>query len=381
MIKILALVILLSPFASAMELLEVNTSARALGMGNAYTAIVADKDALFYNPARLANIKGINLTIFDPYIGADGQDVYDTYTDFNDSTSSANQFATQLKRLYGRKVWIGGGAKAALAVPNFAIAGYDAFSGSAVMHNPAFPNLDVNFANDYGLAGGFAFNLAPGLNMGFVGRRITRVGAQFPLGVSTLALLSSTALQDRLNNRGTGYAMDWGLSMTVPTPVEPTFTFVWKQVGYTTFTQEFGSTAPPMMKDEMIAGIGLAVKAPLLTIRPAADFKYLNNTKEQLGKKLHFGLELDFSIFKLRTGLYQGYYTAGVGVDIGLIKVDAATYGVEMGVYPGQLEDRRYVIQATLELGFDPSFGFLGGGKGGKGGSGGGGGGALKQRR
>lgn len=360
-------IILISHIAGAQELLEVNASARALGMGNAYTAIVEDKDALFYNPARLAHVKGINLTVFDLTLGVNGEDVYDTYTEFQDVDSSSSAFATQLREFYGKKIWIGGGAKTAVAIPNFAVAGFDSFSGSAALHNPAFPNLDVNFANDYGAAIGFSFNIMPGISTGLTGRKITRIGSQFPLGVDTLAVLSSSQLQDSLNNRGNGYALDYGLSASLPTPVAPTFTFVWKQIGYTTFTQEFGSRPPPLMMDEMIAGFGMAVKLPGLTIRPAADFKYLNRPKVQLGKKLHFGLELDFPIFSLRGGLHQGYYTVGAGFNLGILKIDAASYGVEMGVYPGQLEDRRYVVEASLELGFDPSFSFLGGGGDGKG--------------
>jgi hypothetical protein len=68
---------------------------------------------------------------------------------------------------------------------------------------------------------------------------------------------------------------------------------------------------------------------------------------------------------------------------LGLLKLDLATYGVEMGEYPGQLEDRRYALQLTLELGLDMGLGFLGSsGSGAGGGRGGGGGGRnLKQRR
>lgn len=378
MLRVLALIILMSLKAQAAELVEVNLSPRALGMGNAFTSVVADKDALFYNPARLANVEGINLTLADPYVGANGQDVYDTYQEFNDSTSTTSGFATQLRRMYGKKIWLGGGGKLAFAVPYFAVAGYDALSASAYVSNPAFPNVNVNFANDYGFAAGMAFNIVPGVSFGLVGKRITRIGASFPIGVSSLSLLSSTELQNRLNNRGTGYGVDLGTSVTIPAPVKPTFSYVWKNVGYTTFTQDYGSTAPPMIKDEQIFGFSFTVDLPGLDIRPAFDMKYLNRTDEQLGKKLHFGVEFDFPFVDLRGGFYQGYYTAGVGVDLGLIKVDAATYGVELGEYPGQHEDRRYVAQLTLELGFDPSFGFLGGGSGsGKGG----GGGRLKQRR
>ena len=63
-----------------------------------------------------------------------------------------------------------------------------------------------------------------------------------------------------------------------------------------------------------------------------------------------------------RAGLNQGYYTLGVGADLGFLRVDAATYGVELGVYPGQLEDRRYILQISTKLGFNPSFDFSGSG-------------------
>ena len=51
----------------------------------------------------------------------------------------------------------------------------------------------------------------------------------------------------------------------------------------------------------------------------------------------------------------------GFGLDLSFIQLDLATYGVELGEYPGQKEDRRYLVQLTMELGFDPSFNFLGG--------------------
>ena len=46
------------------------------------------------------------------------------------------------------------------------------------------------------------------------------------------------------------------------------------------------------------------------------------------------------------------------------MKIDAATWGVELGEAPGQIEDRRYMVQLTLELGFDPGFRITGGGSG-----------------
>jgi hypothetical protein len=54
-------------------------------------------------------------------------------------------------------------------------------------------------------------------------------------------------------------------------------------------------------------------------------------------------------------------------MDMGLLKFDLATYGVELGEYPGQKEDRRWLFEMTMELGFDPNFNLLGSGSGGSG--------------
>lgn len=356
---VLLLILIGYSFSQAEELVEANISARAMGMGNAYTSVVDDKDALFYNPARLSEVKGIQVTLMDPYIGANGQDVYDTFLEVSDSTSSSGTFANQLRNLYGRKIWLGGGGKTAVVIPGFGASGYTGISGSAYLSNPAFPNLNVKFFTDYGFAAGVSTVLMPGFSVGLVGKRISRIGAGFPIGVSTLALLSSDTLQDQLNNRGTGYAIDLGTSFSLPSPVKPTFSLVWKNMGQTTFTQDFGAQSPPSMKDEMIFSFSMLFDGPGVNIRPAFDLKYFNRYDEQLGKKIHAGLEIDLPFFSVRAGLNQGYYTVGLGVDFALVRVDAATYGVELGEYPGQHEDRRYLLQATMQLGFDPKIGSL----------------------
>jgi hypothetical protein len=362
---VVSLFILLTSVVRAAELTEVNTSVRALGMGNAYTAIVDNDDSLFYNPAGLGRVEGINWNIVDLYVGANGEDVYDTYQGFGDTSTGTAAFANNVKSLFGKSIWIGGGGKSALTVPYFGVAAYDGLTASAYLSNPAFPNMNINFINDYGFAAGVAFDIVPKIiTMGFVGKKITRIGSAFPIGVSTLANLSSTQLQDDLNNRGTGYGVDYGVNFMIPAPIKPTFSFVWKNLGYTTFTKDYGAVAPPMIKDEMIAGFGCLIDLPGLDIRPAFDFKYMNRPEEQLGKKLHFGIEFDFPILELRAGFHQGYYTAGAGIDLGVLKIDAATYGVELGEYPGQHEDRRYIIEGSLELGFNPKILGFGGGDG-----------------
>lgn len=357
MIKYLAVLLTISTcsISQGAELFETNQSVRALGMGNAYTTVVDDKDSLFYNPAGLSKIEGINWTFIGIRAGANG---IEAAQDANEARDETKLFDV-IRRYYGKNLWAGLGAKAALTLPGFAFAAYDSAEISAYLSNPAFPSLNLRVLNDYGFATGIGFSLLPGVDVGFVANRITRFGSAFPIGVSTLGSLSNEELRNQISNQGTGYSGSFGVNFTLPTPVKPTFSFVWKNIGQTTFTKDSGQRAPPVLLDEMVAGFGVLIDLPGIDIRPSLDVKHINKWDEQAGKKIHFGTEISLPFIDLRGGIHQGYYTAGVGVDLEFLRVDAATYGVELGEYPGQLEDRRYVVEATLELGFNPSFSFL----------------------
>lgn len=345
------------------ELFQASNSVRALGMGNAYAAVVRDADSMFYNPAGLAQIGGINWTIFDLIVGASGVEVADKLQDLQGSGT----FSDTVKGLYGERVWAAGMGKSAITFPYFGFAVYDHLDASLEVNNPVYPNMDINVINDFGYALGFGVPILPMFHVGGVIRRITRTGARAPFGPSFIASLDPDSISSNIEKEGTGYAADIGINIKVPGPVAPTLSFVWRNVGKTKFTAEGDAEAPPPDEDDMAIGAALAIDAGLISVTPALEVKHLNRNDEQLGKKIHLGVELGLPLVDIRAGFYQGYYTLGAGLSLGLLRVDAATYGVEMGEYPGQLEDRRYVVQLTLELGFDMGFGFLGDGDGGSG--------------
>ena len=157
-----------------------------------------------------------------------------------------------------------------------------------------------------------------------------------------------------------GYAFDVGANLSFPGALKPTISFSWRDMGNTSFTPDDGKTAPSDVKQEQIIGLGLNFESTLMDIKPAIDYRFLNDSNIQLGKKLNMGVELSMPLIDIRAGLHQGYYTLGTSFDLWMFRVDAATYGVELGEYPGQLEDRRYMVQFAFEFGIDPgSFSFF----------------------
>ncbi len=73
--------------------------------------------------------------------------------------------------------------------------------------------------------------------------------------------------------------------------------------------------------------------------------------KYSIYKRLHLGGETKLLKFLiLRGGLNQGYYCAGVGLNLPLLKIDLATYGEELSANAGGVEDRRYMLRLALEF-------------------------------
>ena len=80
----------------------------------------------------------------------------------------------------------------------------------------------------------------------------------------------------------------------------------------------------------------------------AVEFTDIGNQNGSMYKTIHIGTEEKWRALAARLGLNQGYFTAGVGLDIGFFDLNLATYGEELGMNAGTIEDRRY----ALELGF-----------------------------
>ncbi len=337
---------------------DIGLSVRALGMGNAYTAVVNDGDSIFYNPAGLAKMSGFRWTIMDPALGTNAVDSYQKFLDIAEDSSDVNDI---INDLYGEDVTVYSGAKSLMSFGSFAFGAYGLVDGNFLVNNPVYPNIQTDYRVDYGFVAGMGLNLVPKmLDIGLQARRISRQGGRVPVGVSTIATLDSESIQSELNKSGVGYAFDFGATLTFPGLLKPTIAFSWRDMGNTSFEPTGSNLAPGPIEQEQIIGVGLNYESLLMDIRPTIDYRFLNNSEMQLGKKINMGIEFSWPIIDIRGGFQQGYYSLGAGFDLWLMRVDAATYGVELGAYPGQLEDRRYMVQISFEFGIDPgSFSFF----------------------
>lgn len=336
------------------EITEENISVNALGMGNAYLAHSRGHDAIFYNPAGLARLSGIEWRLMGLNLGLNGLDSYDEYSDIIDNS---DDLPSVLNSLYGRPVWARTDFQTSVSIGSLIVGAYARGNVGFTLLNPALPNLDSNYFADYAFFAGWGVEVIPQfLDVGVVGKRITRLAGGVQIGASTLAYLDSDVLENNIQKGGTGYGMDLGARLKFPTPWNPSINFAWQDVGDTSYSIDADDPQPTSSKDRMHVGVGFERDFTAFVIRPAVDYRYLNSSNIQIGKQLHAGLEIEMPLFSVRGGFNQGYYTAGASIDVWILRIDAATYGVELGEYPGQQEDRRYVFQISTDFGFDASF-------------------------
>jgi len=346
--------IFFSPFASATEIVENFQSVRGLGMGGVYTFDRVDAGVLFKNPAGLDRVQGLNLSIFDLGFGVGGGASFLSTIDSFKAIGNLNGISS-LNSVYGKPVWAGAGGYTAIALPHFGAAVFDTASITLRVDNPAYTNLNANYFNDYGFQTGGSFSVGM-MSFGLAAKRVTRTGGSKNVGGATLANVTNNTLSSQFQDAGYGFGMDGGVLIAPPAPFNPIFSMAWQDMGFTSFIQTAGSSAPPRIHDNVTFSATFGGEVPLLGFRGGVEYRHITDTSEVLGKKLHVGAEITVAMFDLRAGLYQGYPTYGVGLDLFFLQVDAAYYKIEKGAYPGQTPDERVQVSLAMNLDFDLSF-------------------------
>jgi len=355
--RLFFLITLISLKVSATEILETYYSARAAGMGNAFSAVVDDSTALMYNPAALDKIRNMHFTLFGMNAGIDDPNIASTV-----SNLSGNNYANIIQQYYGKELWATFNDQFAVSTRDFAVGGYSSLLSSFNLHNPAYPTATINLNEDLGINTGFAVGLLPDdmIRFGVVGKRILRYGGNTTLTASTLATLSNSQITNLINNYGTGYGIDAGLIFELPIASRPEFSVVWHDIGQTAFLLQGGTTPLLAIDNNIVAGFSMDFGNSQFYIKPAVDFSHINLYQEAVGKRLHAGVEVGFSVLSLRTGVNEGYLTYGAGVKLGPLSFDAAVYTEELDTNPGQLPDTRYMANITIDLEMENNFSLTG---------------------
>lgn len=339
--------------SSAQEYPSFYRGVRPLAMGGAFTAVADDENALYYNPAGLADISKLNLAIVNPLVEA-SENSTEMYQDLQDSDFETVEEAEDFLRKY-----IGAQQHLRAAINPYIgfniadygvmIAGLGNGTVNAMPYDTANPKLDVTVIGDYGLLGGVGGKLPfAGLKIGLSLKAINRQSLSEQYTAEDLVEEDFEKIIEDDMNEGSGVSADIGVLYTLPF-----ISIVDLDVGLA--VQNFPSMDMGNALDiDTQVNMGVAAKKTLgrfdfIGALDCMDLSQSIGEDDDWGKRFHLGGEVRFPLFlSLQAGLNQGYWTGGIGIDFKVLRFDLASYGEEIGDKAGDQVSRRYLAQVTI---------------------------------
>lgn len=331
-----------------------------MGMGNAFTAVSDDADAVFYNPAGMATYRSYDLRFPSPKYDF-GVDDYNIVRDL--VASGASVSGTTISKVFGKHLYGDIGVFPALVFPGFTLGFLYKVRGHLLAQNLTFPSVDMLYTKDVGIVGGFAHEfrglfkkhyLRVGLNV----KMLTRSGFHQTLPLATLLTANTALFKSLASSSGKGIGVGAGIQyeIAISRLNEVVLGAAYQDIGDTSFGGSYKANRPPSIRGNFSMGVMYSNKLsrdPNSTqgLKISAEARHLNERGIDPRLRAHLGAEFDFGIISLQGGLNQDSITYGVSAQIWGFEWSAVSYGVENQSLAFLDRERRYMLE--LKTSFD----------------------------
>ena len=336
---------------------RIMTSVRAMGMGNAFYGVSDDKYAAFYNPAGLAmNKSHWSLDLIPITMGMNSNLVNNAaqILDVFSSGMNASSISKTLNGMMGQYNNINPiSAFPAFTYKNWSFGIFFNSNVNLLTYNPSMPTVAAKVHADAGAVVTYAHSFLPDKSLHVGISLIGLYRMAYTTSYSSVQLVNvntNSLLKDVLKHNGWGIYGSVGLIYELPwlrKELNPRVGLSFNEFGYTSF-------APGLDKINPTLNLSLAISPSwdFISSNIVLDFNdllFMAGSDDSFGKRVNIGAEIGFwnRIF-LRTGLHQGYWTAGAGVNIWALRMNYAYYTEELGAYAGQFADTRHVLEIVL---------------------------------
>lgn len=320
------------------------SAARALAMGDAFTAYGQGFESVYYNPAGVARKGAASFKYIDFEI-AGSYSVYsyiqDNLMTFYHLSQLANNLAARPDVVHSMSF----SYAPQILTKNFSFgllfkSYQEGLVDSSALNFDYFGTTDLALFLHYGVSfmGGV-------LKLGVGAKALDRAELNriyTPAEYASGGLSFTTQWQE-----GIGYGLDAGVLLTAPVSGLPAFGIAVEDAGDTKLLDRrvlwTGSKgvpgAPPSLKQRVNTGVGFTVKHAA-GVKSNIDFDFKDVLHASTGSKLerfHAGWEFEYERFlTLRAGVNQGvYWTAGLGLRLAGFSLELATWGENLYVYTG----------------------------------------------
>lgn len=360
---------------------------RVMGMGGANVAVGGYSTSVFSNPAGLASIEKDHGIVVD-LLGIGGsasaqfKDFKDDYDDMQDEgLSDAEKTSATielLEKYAGDHLHVGLDNYTAVSKNSdkfaWSVGAIGALDTNIVTH--ANGSIDGGFLSTssrlyYGAILGIAkeYPTKVGrLDIGLSGKYITQKSYEGSLGVSALSSEDALEeLQDTYEKESDGYGIDIGVKYYpfAGSFLNPTLGASILNIGDMSMDDNYGG-------QPMTVNVGMAISPKIKYINKfvlAVDYvdlldanevrvyeysgTYTDYSESDMMKRVRLGTSLglyDSRFFSLTAngGYYQEAYTAGLDLQLLILKLNAATYQEQIGTGSIDITDRRYMLKAAI---------------------------------
>lgn len=342
--------------AFSQELQREFRSAEFLGKGDTGIATAKGMDAVFYNPAGIAQGKGILSEIVGASPQLEGTEnlkqLYDSYNGGNKSALQVlaeNQntvFSGAAQNYTGiifRKVGIGFLDRA----------NANAYEG--IDSNTGIPTANIYAANRSGVYltlahDFFSERLYLGMNGKFLQKKeinlsISALSAESQLSNGSL----STVINNNLN-QGSGIGADIGTMLILNKEYYTQAGIVCRNIGMQYRWVPDGNSPPTAEPTVLDIGLSSSFGTKKSKVTVAGDLRDLtNNQNAVLAKRIHLGIEYTLlDKFGITAGINQGYPTYGVFFKATVVKAETGMYTEEIGTRAGEYPSQRIFARIVV---------------------------------
>ena len=342
-------------------------SMRSLAMGGVGVTIETNEHALYRNPASLSTIPEPDFNALRYRVGAN-QGILDDTEIFSDLLNPDLDESGRIGALSDLApssyiTDISFAPLGSIVAPGFAMAGFSNFSTEISILNKAQPRVEVSITGDtiglIGFSSEFDF-LPEDWTVGFsAGGYVRTIVFDSDTGESKF-VWDSTEFLDAVDGNSNPdlsveNAIGYGLNLGLLAPLDwdgskGHWGLAINNIG-TILESDNVIDGSDEIEIPLTATLGLSLAMDLPFIGDAlvaADYQIVS-PEDSFYLNAHLGIEKKFwDTVILRGGVNQGYIVGGVGIDLGLLRIDYVNTTEELGTFAGQNSGTRHIVQLGL---------------------------------